>query len=58
VGPPVFKALRSAVQLADLPLDSTPMSTPRLDALSDEMDTTTEGGDGSMPRDGSMLVRK
>jgi len=58
VGPPVFKALRSAVQLADLPLDATPMSTPRLDVLSDEMDTTTDG-DSSMPSsEGSMLARK
>jgi hypothetical protein len=31
VGPPLFKAMRGSVQLADLPLDATPMSTPRPD---------------------------
>jgi hypothetical protein len=32
VGPPLFKAFRSSVQLADLPLEATPMSTPRLES--------------------------
>jgi len=47
VGPPLFRALRSSVQLADLPLDATPMSTPR---LSDppQSDSTGGGEDGNM----------
>lgn len=56
VGPPLFKALRNAVQLADLPLDATPMSTPRLDVLSDDMDTTSDG-DVSRSSEGSKLAR-
>ncbi len=40
IGPPIFKALRGAVQLADLPLDATPMSTPRPDT--EELDPGAE----------------
>eukprot|EP00605_Chrysophyceae_sp_TOSAG23-4_P001894 GSChrysophyteH1.ASY1.ANO1.2091.1 assembled CDS len=42
VGPPLFKALRSSVQLADLPLDATPMSTPRPDTASSRPNSARE----------------
>jgi hypothetical protein len=42
---PQFKVQRSAVQLADLPLDATPMSTPRLDpSPRDPLDSGGGGG--------------
>jgi hypothetical protein len=41
---PLFRALRSSVQLADLPLDATPMSTPR---LADPSPRDSMGEDGS-----------
>ncbi len=44
---PQFKVRRSAVQLADLPLDATPMSTPRLDpSPRDPLDAGGSGGAG------------
>lgn len=48
---PQFRILRNTVQLADLPLDSTPMSTPRLEGGTPRLDGSGSGAGGPTSRE-------